>query len=101
MNYDLSATFSRFAGKEVNVIEKKQTLKVGGREYDNTSVALTQNNPILDELKAEIAKTGLRLRIWLPGTIGTMDFRTDRLNVRIGKDPVDGKYKIGNKFNLG
>lgn len=44
-------------------------------------------------IKKELGAT--RLRIWLPGTIGTADYRTDRHNVYLDANGVVTKVKIG------
>ena len=40
------------------------------------------------------------LRVWWDGIMGTMDFRTNRVNAHIEKE-ADGKYRVSNRFNIG
>jgi hypothetical protein len=93
-NTDLSDQFQRFAGKEVEVTETTHQTKC----ETITSTHLVEPSPIIEELKQAVG--GLELRLWLPGQMGTMDFRMDRLNVHVNKD-ADGKYRIGPDFRLG
>ena len=94
---DVSKIFNKFAGREVSVTEKLE--EVCG--YKFTNVQINDNNPVLAEIEQEAAAMGLRsVRAWVPGMVSTMDYRTDRLNVRIEKE-ADGKYRIQNNFNLG
>jgi hypothetical protein len=96
INLDLSGKFNHFAGKEIAVTEVTHTTKYG----PIVEARLDKSNPVVDELKKAVEDMGLRLRLWLPGTAGTMEFRMDRLNVHVSK-AEDGKYRIDPKFNIG
>jgi len=100
MSQNLSGIFNSFAGKEISVVERVSYYKYDGHEIPLTSVSPVENEPTLKALKTEAAKAGLSLRVWFPGTVGTMDYRTDRLNVHVSKE-ADGKYRIQNNFNIG
>ena len=96
------AAFNKFAGREVDVIEETKThhFKHLG-DITLTEVRLKDpNDAVLQEMRDEAAAMGLKLRVWLPGTVGTMDFRTDRLNVHIGKED-DGKYRVSKHIGIG
>jgi hypothetical protein len=96
VNFNLSAQFQRFAGKEVEVIETTHQTKYGPM----ISTHLVEPNPIIEELKQAVTDAGLKLRLWLPDRMGIMDYRTDRLNVHVGKE-ADGKYRISPAFTIG
>lgn len=97
----LGAAFNKFAGREIEVIENKQDIVIGGKTYPVTDVKLKdKNDPVISELRQAAEKAGLKLRLWLPGSVGTMDYRTDRLNVRVEKE-TDGKYRISKHMNIG
>jgi hypothetical protein len=98
-NTDLSKQFARFAGREVDATERKQSHVFGGKTYESVSVSLSDTDPVIAEIRK--AAGHLTLRVWTPDSIGTMDFRLDRLNIYVDKDPADGKYKVGNRFHLG
>lgn len=98
---DLSQQFAQFAGRAVNAIEKTETLKLKHLgDITVTSVHIDDKDPAVAELRAAVEAAGLALRLWTPGSMGTMDYRLDRLNAGIEKAP-DGKYRIGHSFTLG
>ncbi len=100
--YDLSEQFKKFAGREVIATEQTSTrhYKHLGITHTSTHVTLDDNDPAIKELTEAVKAAGLTLRLWLPETFGTMDFREDRLNVNVDK-AADGKYRIGNRFTIG
>lgn len=101
MTQDITTLFNKFASKEIEMNENTQTLKIGGKDYTFTEVRLANaKDPTVTEMKATAAKAGLSLRLWFPGTIGTMDYRLDRVNAHIEKE-ADGKYRVSSRFNLG
>ena len=57
------------------------------------------NDPFYKQIcdRAQIDK--LKIRLWFPGTIGTMDFQTSRLNIRL-KKIQEHLYEI-TKISLG
>jgi hypothetical protein len=82
---NLTAIFGKFAGQEV----KDPQCETGGI-----------SDPVIEAMRAEATKHGFRLRVWFPGTRGTTDYRTDRVNAHI-EQADDGKWRIGNRFNIG
>lgn len=99
-NTDLSKKFAKFAGREVNAVEKNFDYKIGDTTYPMTEVHLAKDDPAVAELNAAVKKANLSLRLWLPGMMGTMDYRLNRLNAHVEK-AADGKYRIGSSFTLG
>lgn len=67
--------------------------KYAGREVD----ANDRNDSTLKELRDELDQAGFKLRVWTPGSMGSMDHRMDRVNIHLG----NGKCKIGNSFKVG
>jgi hypothetical protein len=51
-------------------------------------------------MQAEAVKHGLYVRLWLPGTVGTMDWQTKRVNVGVVK-AADGKWRVNSDFSIG
>jgi hypothetical protein len=97
----ISALFNKFAGKEIDMIENNRTVRIGGTDHTYTEVRLAnENDPVIRDMHDTAQQAGLRLRLWQPGTAGTMDYRLDRVNAHIEKGP-DGKYRIGKHFGIG
>jgi hypothetical protein len=100
MSRDVSAQFNKFAGKEVAVTEVPWEREFRGEKYSGVSVRINENDDTYKSLVAEVNKSGLRLRLWVPGTAGTMDVQMNRLNVYVEKE-ADGKYRIQPNIRLG
>lgn len=97
----ITHVFNKFAGREVPMIEEQHTINLGGKDYKIDEVRFANpNDPLIQEMKKTAEDNGLQLRLWLPGSMGTMDFRTDRVNAHIEKS-ADGKYRVSSRFNLG
>lgn len=82
MNQKITDLFNKFAGKEV------------------LSPIMSMPDPVIAEMKQLANDNGLKLRVWFPNTVGTMDYQPDRVNAHIEKG-ADGKYRVSNRFNLG
>jgi hypothetical protein len=93
---DLAKAFNKFSGREVSVTETNENYK--GRSYTRAEIA--DNDATISEIRAAAAAMGLKVRVWLPGTMGTMDYRTDRLNVNVAKGN-DNKYRVQSNFRIG
>ncbi len=83
--------FEQFLGKKVSVTESKRKITIAGEEMEIDEYKMDQNDPTISEIK-KLRGSGLT-RIWLPNSMGTMDFRMDRLNVRIEK-VADGSFEV-------
>ena len=95
---ELSKIFNKFVGKEVKMNEVVHNRpRIGS--YTQVSLA-DENDPTVVSMRKAAEKNGLKLRLWWPGIMGTMDYRTDRVNAHIEKE-TDGKYRISNRFNIG
>lgn len=96
----LTQLFNKFNDREIPVTETEKSLKIGGKTYKFTEAEFTDpNHQVLQEIRQTAQDIGLKLRIFLPDTRGTFDYREDRMNVHINKDP-DGKYRVKG-FNIG
>jgi len=73
--------YQKFIGKRIQVVWEKP---------GDISTVKLDNDPTIETIKSMYPK----VRVWLPGTLGTADFRTDRLNVKIGP-VVDRDYASG------
>lgn len=87
MEKDILSVFNKYAGKEVAVVE---TPYLDFQENDATITAIEK----------DARENGLSVRVWLPGSFGTMDMNPHRLNVHVEKE-ADGQYRVQPKFNLG
>ena len=81
---DLTRLFNQFAGK---------ALKDPKRLTKDADMTIVQMQKVAKD-------NGLRLRVWFPESMGTMDFRTDRVNAHVVK-AKDGTYRVTKKFNIG
>lgn len=84
-----NSQYDKYLGRKVLVNETKETLKIAGKDYDHTHCELDANDTVVSEIQKEHSN----VRVRLPGTMGTMDYRLDRLNVHIEKQ-ADGSYEI-------
>jgi len=85
--------FEKYLGTKVLVNESEHVENIGGKECGCTIYDIAAEDTSLNELTAEAKGRGLQVRTWLPNTIGTMELRDDRLNVRIEKQD-SGSFEI-------
>lgn len=97
---NLAKLFNKFAGKEIAVTETKRTIVIGGETHTVDEARFADQNPTLEAMKKTAENHGLKLRISLPNSFGTCDFRTDRVNAHVEKG-ADGKWRVGKKFHIG
>ena len=100
--------FDAYVGRSVGVLEEKVDFKLEGYEDLPPFVkcTLVASDPIVEAIRAQADEAGLRLRVWLPDSVGTADWKINRLadwkinrlNVHIKKNSV-GYYV--ERFNLG
>lgn len=95
-NHELAELFNKFAGAEVDVKEKM--VEYRGQQYPECR--LNEDDATVKEMREFASENGLTLRLWTPGSAGTMDFRTDRVNAHIAKEH-DGKWRVQPNFNIG
>ena len=106
MANSIAHIFNQFAGKEVGVVETQQTFtfpahgKTPAETFVIDEVSPKENDPILQQMEKAAKDKGFRLRVWFPGSVGTMDYDTRRVNAHVQKDP-DGKYRVSPNFDLG
>lgn len=84
------AGFEKYVGKKVLVNETKRTLDLkilGPQEFIKYDIA--DEDTVIKEIQAAHS----HVRVWLPNTMGTMDYRLDRLNVTVAKQD-DGSFEI-------
>jgi hypothetical protein len=92
--------FGRFIFAEVPLVEEKKTHTFLGKEhtYENISLA-DENHPVLVDLRKTAKECGMKVRVWWPGMIATMELDRDRLNVHLEKS-ADGKWRIAERMHL-
>lgn len=84
--------FDKFIGEKVLVNKSTETYKFLGRDRETTVYKIEDGQSVIEILTKEVKDAGFQLRIWLPMSLGTMDFRTDRVNVHI--DEKSGTFQI-------
>lgn len=95
---DLSAIFGRFAGRELPLLEEQKEVLPGVivpiyRLRD-------KNDPLIGEMEAAARQERLSLRLWLPDSMGTADYKPNRVNAYVKKAP-DGVFRISSTFSIG
>ena len=91
---DVQALFNKFAGQEVPV-----KAVIDGEKYEEWAL-VNDKDPVLQEMFDVATKSGLFVRVWLPDSFGTEEYRTDRLNVYIEPDSK-GKWTVSDRFTIG
>lgn len=93
----------KFIGREVSVIKEEVNVSREPTDGDQVITApkvfhytLDANNPVLDEIRS--LTEGFKLRTWLPNSIGTMDLRTNRINIKFNQNNDTFTIK---SFNIG
>lgn len=94
-NETLKAIFEKFANREVDTHIDPPTPASRGRAV----AKLNPQDEAVSELRQAVEAAGFSLRVWMPNSIGTMDYRTNRVNVHIAPD-MQGVYRMGN-FRIG
>ena len=61
-------------------------------EFDVIRYVIDESDPTIVAIRIKVVEEKLKLRIWLPASVGTRDARMDRMNVKIEK--VDDSWKI-------
>jgi hypothetical protein len=102
MQRDVSHIFNKFAGREVAMTERTETIdfKSLGKQTFTVIEPANKDEPLFKEMQDEAKKHGFSLRLFWPGMGGTADFRTDRVNAHIEKG-TDGKWRVGKSFGIG
>ena len=89
-----------FLNQTVEVAECSQTFTIDGKKITFEFARVVDNEPTIAALSLAAKAEGFDLRIWAPGTIGTMEHRTDRLNAFVRKSPDGSHYRIA-KLTIG
>jgi len=84
-----TAQFDQFVGREVMVTKSHRTLKIGAEEIELPEYTLASDDTVIKEIEGMWSD----VRVWLPNTMGTMDYVTGRLNVYV-TEGEGGKYTI-------
>jgi len=90
------SNFDKYVGQKVLLTETKKTIElesIGKRKY--TSYSIAPEDTVIAEIKSLHSNT----RVWLPGTMGTMDYNPSRFNVHI-EEQADGSFEI-TRINFG
>lgn len=96
----LTEQFNKFVGHEVKVIETPRTAVYGGKTYHQVDTEIADGDHTIGALRRAAQKAGFSLRVLLPRSRATMDFRKDRLNVHVAKES-DGKYRVQKNIGIG
>ncbi len=87
-----------FVGQVVGVTETPRVLELKNlkTKHEYVEHEIVEGDATIAELRA---RAGARLRIWLPGTVGIMNYDLSRVNAHIEKSE-DGVFRI-TKVDLG
>ena len=96
----ITRKFNAFAGREVHVHEKTETVIIGGGTYSTPVYTIDKNDPTVKAMQKLAENEGFVLSIHLPGAISTMDIRDDRINATLKKER-DGKWRVQKGFSIG
>jgi len=92
--------FQRFVGRPVKIIEEKYSrTNHKGETKEYVEETYDENDATISEIRVAAREADLRLRVWTPKTVGTMDFRTDRINVKM-ENVGEGFFQI-KQINVG
>ena len=83
-----ASELKEYIGKTVNVVETPW--KVG--KYKGVNCSEADGDETLNALRKEIGS--ITLRLWFPGSGGTLDYRPERINVHIQKEANGNGYHI-------
>lgn len=86
--------FQRFVGRPVKIVEEKYSrTNSKGETKDYVNETYDENDATISEIRVVAREANLRVRVWTPKTVGTMDARGDRINVKM--EPVgEGFFQI-------
>jgi hypothetical protein len=86
----------KYIGKHIPINTSTKEIKLGrlGTREVETYTLTSEGEAIVEEFQRDL-DSKFHARIWLPNTIGTMDYRLDRVNLKIGKDGIVTKITIG------
>jgi len=84
----------QFLNQTVEVAECSQTFAIDGKKITFEFARVADEDPTIAALSIAAKAEGFDLRLWAPGTIGTMEHRTDRLNAFVRKSPDGSHYRI-------
>ena len=95
-NPQISDLFNDFAGKEVEMLERKYEYR--GKNY--TEYTIKKGDETITAMQDLAKENDVTLRMWAPGSVGTMDFRMNRVNGGV-EQGTDGKWRVGSSFTIG
>ena len=95
MTATIPPVLQAFFNQKVEVTETPQNYR--GQTRYVCDIAPTDTT--IQQFRDAAAQEGLTVRVWLPGTGGTMDMKGNRLNVHVGQS-FNGDWKI-EKLNIG
>ncbi len=86
---------AQFLNNVVEVTEKEpdKAFKELDQLFGYVECEIAPNDTTIAQLEAVVKAKGYALSVWLPNTVGTMDYREDRVNAHV-KKANDGKYRI-------
>lgn len=97
MEHDLTI-FDQYIGQLVTVTKTTLQRQIGEVTFDHSTYDIPINDPVMIAVEVQAKSMALDVRVWLPNTVGTMEYRNDRLNVTIKES--NGQYII-ESFRIG
>lgn len=87
--------FQRFVGRKVDVDVKTLEFKSnrGGPPVKYNSYQVLDDDETMRDVRELVETCNMKLRVWMPNTVGTMDIDGERVNVHIDAGE-DGSYSV-------
>ena len=85
----------KFVGKRIGLNVTTQKITVLGTEHVVTNYEIDTSDSTYQKLKAAVEARYSRVRFILPGTMHTMEFLQNRVNIQVGKKGKINRIYMG------
>ncbi len=90
--------FDQYIGQTVTVTKTTSERQIGEVTFDSSTYDIPSTDSVMNSIESAAKLKGMDLRVWLPNTVGSCEYRFDRLNVSIKES--NGKYVV-DSFRIG